>query len=100
MRCPECSTPIEIGQVRYPVFKCSSCGCDLCIPTDFQVRNLALGAIAAFLGAFILRFNGITFVVIGTLSSFVIAALVEIFVLLVAPPTLNRYIRPGSLGLR
>ena len=100
MNCPQCESRIELRQVRYPRFECLTCGSELYIPTGFQLKTLTLGAAVAFWGAHFIGFKGSTLVVWGTLAAFPIGGLVEIVALLVMPHSIERYIRPGSLGLK
>ena len=100
MYCPECKTRIEVRQLRYPEFKCASCRCDLRIPTAFQWKTLGSGVLVAFFGCFLLGLKGIALVMLGVLFSFVIGSVIEFIMLWIAPPVIEKALRPGSLGLR
>ena len=101
MHCPECGTKIEVrDKTRYPRFVCPSCRSELCVPPGSQLRTSLLGAAIAFFGCYLIGFRGITLVALGILFSLVCGSILTVVGLVVMPPTLERYYKPGSLDLK
>jgi hypothetical protein len=100
MHCPQCDIGIGLKQIRYPRFKCLKCDCDLCVPASFQLKTLGLGVSIAFWGAYLIGLKGLILIISGVVCSFIIGAIIELIALLVAPPSIERYMPPGSLGLK
>src|SRR5216683_2677289 len=100
MRCPECSTAIEVRHTRFSPFKCPTCSCQLCVPDRYLVKGWLVGAVAAFLVCYLAGVDGAALLICVALLSFVTGPVVTILGFLTIPPTIERYFRPGSLGLK
>jgi hypothetical protein len=100
LRCPECGCGIGVRHTHYPYFACPACRSDLCVPTRYQLKAQFLGTALAFSGLYLLSLRGIALVLCGILLSLMLGSLLTIIGLVVIRPTLERYIRDGSLGLK
>src|SRR5882762_746435 len=100
MHCPECGVKVEVRDTQYPKFPCPGCRADLCVPHGFQLRARFVGAAVAFLGCYVIGFKGFSFVALGLLLSLVCGSTLTVLGLVVMPPTLEKYHKPGSLGLK
>jgi hypothetical protein len=101
MFCPECKTERPRQDIRFNgPFQCQNCGVWLCLP---EVRSLRLLMVANPIAIAILAWvcPGIELAILLWVPLAVVIGLVLSIVLLeIRPPKLERYMKPGSLGLR
>lgn len=100
LRCPECDSLIAPDDIRAPSFTCKHCHRELSMPRKYSLMVRLSTAPVTFLICYVLGFRGITLFLTWLISTPVIGGLVVMplsFRLL--PPTLERFLPEGSLGL-
>ena len=100
MRCAECRTMIGGEHVHYPYFSCPDCGCDLCVPPSFRVKANLLGAAIALSICYFFGLRSLALFICGIPASIAVGAVLTVIGTVVMPPTLQKYWRPGTLGLK
>jgi hypothetical protein len=100
MLCPECDFKIEVRHTRFPHFACPRCQCEIRISRNYLLCVRLFGTSLAFLTCYLVGLRGVSLVLSGAILSLIMSGILTILGLVIAPPTIEKHIQDGSLGLR
>ena len=100
MRCPECGAAVAANDIRSPSFTCKQCHRELSMPRRYWLIVRLSTAPVTFLLCFALGLRGIILFVVCAAALPLVGGLVVIpLSFRLFPPTLQKYLPEGSLGL-
>jgi len=100
MRFPECDLRIEVRHTHFPHFTCPRCHCEIRISRNYLLSVRLFGTSIAFFACYLVGLRWVSLILIGAILSLIVSTILTVFGLVIAPPTIEKHLQDGSLGLK